>query len=428
MGNSSYSIQNLVDIARTRGDIAPALPVGGSYETVALSCANDAMTAMLAGSSKGSPFNFKFNRILCPPFFLNTYQQDYASNIVNLGWLESCGAYNTSVANGTAPYPNPFAVVEVRRDLLLTYSQTGSIAKIAWMQNDTLTYGVWGQPVLLSLSGLVNPGPGISFSNPAGMVSTPINPITQVQDAAGNFWRLTTYGTCGAFNPFAPVSTVVSISGGVVTVTAPNGLTPGTVVIGSGFATLTGLNGLPLTVVSATPTGWTASTKLGNGTDTVGTFSIAPVFPLFSNPTIAPTTVTDGTVVWMAVNPKGQGFRLYPLPPQSGPVWQIAPIGQARIRQFTKLQQFLEPIPDDFFTYFKDGFFAQCYRYHPDPKIRAKFESEFTLWMRSLDRAVSQGSREQDDWGFVPNSATVMDTGWAVNPVNPSQPYGPWWY
>jgi hypothetical protein len=30
-----YTLQNLVDIARTRGDIAPALPTGGSYETVA---------------------------------------------------------------------------------------------------------------------------------------------------------------------------------------------------------------------------------------------------------------------------------------------------------------------------------------------------------------------------------------------------------
>jgi hypothetical protein len=68
MGNSSYTLQNLVDIARTRGDIAPALPTGGSYETVACSAANDAMTAMLAGSAKGSPFNFKFNRILVPPF------------------------------------------------------------------------------------------------------------------------------------------------------------------------------------------------------------------------------------------------------------------------------------------------------------------------------------------------------------------------
>ena len=354
MPNSSYTLQNLVDIARTRGDIAPALPTGGSYETVALSAINDAITAMLAGSSKGSPFNFKFNRILIPPFFINSYQQDYASPVVNLGWLESCGAYNTS----STQFPKPFRVVEVRRDVLLTNAQTGNLAKISWMENDTLTYGVWGQSQILGLTGLANPGPGVVYTNPAGMTSTPVNPTTQVQDAFGNFWLLTTYGTCGATNPF-----------------------------------LTNLN---------------------------------PVYPTLPKPLTVATTVPDGSVIWTAVNPKGQGFRLNPMPTQTGPVWQICPIGQARIAQFTKLSQFLEPVPDDYFTYLKDGFFAQCYRYHVDPKMRQKFGDEYKLWMTSLDRAVSQGSREMDDFGFVPTDPKVMDTGWAQNFTSPAFPYGPW--
>jgi hypothetical protein len=353
MGNSSFTLQNMVDIARTRGDIAPALPTGGSYETVALAAANDAMTAMLAGSSKGSPFNFKFNRILVPPFFVNSYQQDYASPLVTLGWLESCGAYNTS----STQYPKPFRVLEVRRDVLLTNAQSGNYAKISWMQNDTLTFGVWGQTQALGLTGLQNPGPGVTYSNPAGLTSTPANPITQVADAFGNFWLLTQYGTCGNVNPF-----------------------------------LSNLN---------------------------------PVFPTFSKPSTVATTVADGSVVWTALNPKGQGFRINPMPTQTGPVWQVTPIGQGRIAPFTKLSQFLEPIPDDYFSYFKDGFFAQCYRYHPDPKIRAKFQDEYKIWMTSLSRAVSQGSREEDDFGFVPGS-NIMDTGWAFNPVNPAMPYGPW--
>jgi hypothetical protein len=153
--------------------------------------------------------------------------------------------------------------------------------------------------------------------------------------------------------------------------------------------------------------------------------NLNPVFPTFPKPTIVATTVNDGSVVWTAINPKGQGFRLNPMPTQTGPVWQIAPIGQARIAPFTRMSQFLEPVPDDYFSYFKDGFFAQCYRYHPDPKIRAKFEQEHTLWMTSLKRAVSQGSREMDDFGFVPTT-NVMDTGWAFNPINPAMPYGPW--
>jgi hypothetical protein len=355
MGNSSYTVQNLVDIARAMGDLAPTLPTGGAYETVALSAINDAMTAMLAGSSKGSPFNFKFNRIIIPPFFINSWQQDYASNVVNLGWLESCGAWNTS----STQYPKPFAVVDVRRDVLITSLQTtgSNNARIAWMQNDTMTFGTWGVSQINSLTGIQNPGPGAVYTSPLGATSMPSNPITQVQDSFGNLWLVTTYGTCGNTNPF-----------------------------------LSNLN---------------------------------PVFPTLAKPSTVATTVTDGSVTWTAINPKAAGFRIYPGPSQTGPVWQIAPIGQAKIQQFTKLNQFIEPIPDDYFSYIKTGFFAQCYRFSPDPKLRTKFDMEFKLWMQALDNAVRQGSREQDDWGFVPMS-NVMETGWAYNSVNPAQPYGPW--
>lgn len=355
MGNSSYTVQSLVDDARTLGDLAPTLPVGGYYETTALSAINDAMTAMLAGSSKGSPFNFKFNRVLVPPFFINSWQQDYASNVVNMGWLESCIAYNTS----STQFPKPERVVEVRRDVLQTNAQTNSLAKISWMQNDTLNYGIWGQSQQNSLLGLLNPGPGVVYTNPIGKSSLPANPVTQVKDSFNNLWLVTTYGTCGGSDPF-----------------------------------VTNLN----------PTG---------------------IYPTLSNPTQAPVTVTDGSVVWSAINPKAAGFRLNPMPSQTGSVWQIAPTAQARVAPFTKLSQYLEPIPDDFYTYLKTGFFTQLFRRSPDPKVRAKFHEEYAIWMKALNDAVNQGSREMDDWGFVPSSS-VMDSGWAFNPVNPAMPYGPW--
>ncbi len=354
MGNSSYQLQDLVDIARSMGDTAPILPTGGAYDTIALSAINDAMTKMLAGSSKGSPFNFKFNRINIPPFFVNSYQQDYASNVVNLGWLESCGAYNTS----STQYPKPFRVVEVRRDVLLTNSQTGNTAKIQWMSNKNLQFGTWGQAQNDSLTGLQNPGPDAVYTDPTGRPSTPSNPVTQVKDSFGHFWIVTGYGTCGSTNPFA--------------------------------------------------------------TD------LDPDYPTLKDQTIVATTVSDGSVTWTAVNPDGQGFRINPMPTQTGPVWQIAPIGQARIPQFTSLNQVLDPIPDDYFTYIKDGFICQCYRFSVDPKVRAKFKDEFSNWMISLNAAASQGSREEDDWSFVPSSPGVMDTGFAWNPVNPALPYGPW--
>ena len=357
MGNSSKTLQDLVDIARAMTDIAPTLPTGGEYEVVALSCINDAITSMLAGSSKGSQFNFKFNRILIVPFFINSYQQDYAQNNINIGWLESAGAYCTS----STQTPKPFSPLECKRDVLITTSMSYGIAKIQWIANKDMQYAVWGQSVADSLIGLIGPGPGVEYMDPQGQPSMPLNPCTQVQDAFGNFWALTTYGTCGATNPFT-------------TNQNPNNQ-----------------------------------------------------YPTLLNPTASPITVDDGSVVWTAINPDGQGFRINPMPGQTGPVWQIQPVAQQRIPQFTSLQQYLEPVPDDYFTYLKAGFICYCYQFHPDPKIMGKFEEKYKLWMKALDSAVRQGSREEDDWGFTPGS-NVMDTGFCWNPVNPAQPYGPWMY
>lgn len=355
MGNSSYTLQNLVDIARAMTDIAPTLPVGGEYEVVALSCINDAITAMLAGSSKGSPFNFKFNRVVVPPFFVNSYQQDYAQNNLNIGWLESAGAYNTS----STQQPKPYRVIEAKRDVLITNAQTGNLAKIQWLPNKDMQYAKWGQATADSLTGLSGPGPGVTYTDPTGAMSTPANPCTQIVDAFGNFWALTVYGTCGSVNPF---------------------------------------------------------TTDQNPDD---------VYPTVKSPTTVAITVTDGGVTWTAINPDGQGFRINPMPTQTGPVWQVSVVAQQRIPQFTSLGQYLEPVPDDYFTYLKAGFICYCYGFHPDPKMVAKFELKLKQWMMALDSAVRQGSREEDDWGFVPSS-NVMDTGWAFNPVNPAMPYGPW--
>ena len=354
--NSSYTLQNLVDIARDLGDVAPVLPTGGSYELTAFACANDTMTAILAGNSKGSPFNFKFNRIPVSPFFINSWQQDYASASVNIGWLESCNAYNTS----STSIPKPVRQVEVKRDVQLTNAQTGNCAKIQWEQNSSLQYGVWGESQVDSLTGLQNPGPGVVYTNPLGLTALPANPITQVQDSFGNLWLVTTYGTCGNTNPF-----------------------------------LTNQNPLKH-------------------------------YPTLTNPTQVAATVADGSVVWTAINPYGQGFRLNPMPSQTGPVWQIQPIAQMKIAKFTSLSQYIEPIPDDWFMHFQNGFFAQCYRRSVDPKVRAKFKDEWAIWQKSLDLAVSQGSREQDDWGFFPTTPGVMDTGYGFATNTPSMPFGPW--
>jgi hypothetical protein len=359
MGNSSIQVRALVDDAKTFAEIAPVLPTGGFSDLPALSIVNDTMTAMLMGTPDGEPFNWKWNRILPPPFFINSFQQDYfIAGLVNLGWLESC----TAAYQNISQFPKNIAPIEVRRDLLETSSQMGTsnYAKICWMQNDTMQFGLWGQSQALSQTGCPNPGPGKVYTNPAGLSVCPSNPITCITDAFKNLWVLTTYGTCGNTNPFT-------------TNQNPNNL-----------------------------------------------------YPTFDKPNIVAVTVTDGSVVWTAINPKGQGFRINPPPTETGPLWLIIPVAQQRIPQFKTMAQFLDPVPDDYYTYFKQGFFAQCFRRSPDQKVRARFKDEWSIWLKSLDNAVKQGSREMDDWGFYPGNPGVMDTGWGFGSSRPDLPYGPW--
>ena len=354
MGNSNVKVQQVVDDAKSFGELAPSLATGGFSDSPGLSIANDVLQNMLSGGPDGQPFNWKWNRMLDPTFFLNSWQQDYfIPNLVTLGWLESCIATNFSVTSS----PKPIRPVEVKRDLLVTSGQNSGVGKICWMNNDTMITGVWGQSTKLSATGLTNPGPGVVIGDPSLAIAMPINPITSIKDAFGNLWTVTQYGTCGGTNPF-----------------------------------VTNLN---------------------------------PIYPSLQNQTITATVVTDGSVKWTAVNPKGQGFRVNPIPGQTGPVWLISPVAQNRVKFLTSLNSFLEPIPDDYYQFFKQGFFAQCYRRSPDSKTRAKFMEEYAMWIKSLSNAVRQGNREEDDWGFFPGSG-VMETGVGYCQQTPSMPYGPW--
>jgi hypothetical protein len=80
--------------------------------------------------------------------------------------------------------------------------------------------------------------------------------------------------TCNP-SPAVATSTVVVISGGIVTVIAPNTFAVGAPVLPSTLAGgLTSLNGQLLIVMTASPTQFTALVPLlANGTDTVGTFT-----------------------------------------------------------------------------------------------------------------------------------------------------------
>jgi hypothetical protein len=370
MANSTTTLQNIVDDAMAYADLAPSLSASGYSDAPAISIANDTMQAMIQGGEAGQPLNWKWNRIVIPQFYTNIWQQDYfIPGLFNLAWLE----YGFCVDINNTSQPKPKLDLEMHRDLSVTYMQTGFPWKVCWLPVFEMLAGTWG-------------------AIPVGTTGN-----LQIPQIGGN-------NPSGQFNP------------------GP----------GSSFINPIGQPGMPNNpsscVEDAFGNFWVVTGYGQCGNTNPFATNLNPVFPTYSNPNVVATTALDGTVTWTAVGPNTQGIRLNPVPPQNGIVWQINLIGQKRPPVFKSLGQTLEPIPDDYVAFFKQGFFAYCHRRSADPKIRAKFSDEWKLWMEALNKSVKSGANEMDDYGFYPGSG-VMDTGWGVwNYPNPAQPFRPWGY
>lgn len=332
-------LQDVVSNAKTFPDIATIVqnPVAGASLGPALSIANDCMTEVIA-----QVFNWKFNRAVWPLFYTNSWQQDYASNLVNVGWLEN----GVMLDINNTSQPKPIWPLDVVKDLPMTSQQYGIPGQVCWFPNNQLRYGVW-------------PGANQTYTNPVGVTTNgPSNPLTQIQDPNGNYWIVTTYGTTGSVQPTWPTTLA---------------------------------------------------------------------FPTQQNPNAVATTITDGTVVWTALNPVASGIRCNPIPPQNGTVYQFNLFYQFRAFAFsnglfTSLNQTIEPIPDDFAKYFKDGFVALAYARSSDKQIRGKAQDQYQMWMKSLMNAKTQGDRERDNYGFFPANS-IMGNPYGGTYLGPAWPF-----
>lgn len=197
--NSSYTLQDVADIISANGDTAPSLATGGFSQMPMLQMSNKVLAAMLNGGPNGQPMNWKWNRFNVTPFPTISWQQDYfVPGLVQLAWLES--AWGIQFTNTSQPKPK--IPLDVRKDLQVTYGQNGYPSKVCWIPASQAQTGTWGATELSTPTGQNNPGPGVVYTNPLTSVNQPSNPITNVTDAFGNLWVVTTYGTCGNTNPF----------------------------------------------------------------------------------------------------------------------------------------------------------------------------------------------------------------------------------
>lgn len=321
---STVTLQDIVDVLQTFPDLEPVLGVVGSSAYPMLKIANDVMDAICS-----LPFPQKWNEFNLPVFYTSSQQQDYAgiypdgTSVLRLSWLERGIAFNIN----SSALPKEFRQVECGRQLpqataTVYNSGTGGSSFVCnFFPNNILYYGTWGDPGVGTGSLGNNPVQGSLYIDPLGAGSMPLNPITQIQDANGNYLVLTTYGQEGTTAPLAAANA---------------------------------------------PAGTTAS---GMG----------------------------ATTIWTVVDPYGQGFRILPVPSQTGLVWQISLTGQMKSVRFTNLSQTLFPLPDEYERNFTDGCIAQCYRYSPEAKVRAKFKEEWQMYMMSLKDLRQEQDRELEE-------------------------------
>jgi len=339
MGNSTFTLQAMVDSVSTIGDLNPVLKnTGGFANEPALTIANDVMSELIAERNP-----WKWNSVKLPPFPITFLQQDYVSiRIKNLGWLTS--GFLTDI--NSTQVPPPIRKLEIVRDLAVSRNVTQWPNQACWLQNDQLETGKWK-----ALQ---------TFIDPVGQTgNAPSNAATNILDKQGlSILMLTKYGTTGDSWPMA---------------TYP-----------------------PLDPTN--PTG-----------------------PKNYDADITGQIITDGTCEWTVCDPQGQGIRLSPMPPAGGTVWLVRLFGQRKAPLITKMNQKLDPIPDDQIKWFRDGFIAYAHRHSSSPQVKAKFPQMKADWLNSMMEISIQNDREKEAYGEFPDRS-ILSPSYYYDP-GPADPY-----
>lgn len=134
-----------------------------------------------------------------------------------------------------------------------------------------------------------------------------------------------------------------------------------------------------------------------------------PAWP--SANTTSGTNTTDGSTVWTVADPNGVGIRILPVPSQTGAVFQFNLIAQKPAIQFQSLSDTLDPFPDKYESYFRQGVIAQCYRYATDSKVQAKFEKNYQIWLKSLNDLRAMEDRELEENQFIVDQGIMTRGG-----------------
>lgn len=166
--SNSLGLQQLINEMRAYPEFIPVLGASGFTEYPALPIANELLQRILAENMP-----WKWNRAYVPPFITVALQQDYLTQITDIGWLEYADRLdiNNSTNNGNLA-PKPIFPMETVRDLRITPAQSVPF-NISFMPNALATFGQWF--------------PNTEYGCGYGVAQIPISPIQQFIDANGNF-------------------------------------------------------------------------------------------------------------------------------------------------------------------------------------------------------------------------------------------------
>ena len=161
------SLQQIVTEMRAYPDFIPVLGTSTSQQQPALGIANELIQRIL---SEGMPWTW--NRKYVPAFLTVALQQDYVTQVTDIGWIENCVRcdINNSTNNGNLA-PKPIFPMEAVRDLQQTSAQRVPF-QLSFVPNQLAFMGQW-------------------FANTPyqcgyGVSQVPISPIQQFVDVNGN--------------------------------------------------------------------------------------------------------------------------------------------------------------------------------------------------------------------------------------------------
>lgn len=343
--SSTVKLQTIVNLAKMRSDIEPVLSVSGSSVLLPLTIATDVMNTIVS-----QPFPWKWNDIFCPQFVTNSFQQDYAGIYPGTG--------------SEAPSGGP------------------SLTNLSWLERG----------IVVDINNTAQP-------KPFRLVEVG----RQLPQGTGTFWNSATNDPLFIVNYFPNTSLYYGTWGDANVGNASFGNNPGP---GAVYTNPLGLVNGQAQSMPANP--------ITQIQDSNGNFLVVTVYgtcghtaPSAPANSAAGTIVQDGTTQWTVVDPYGQGFRIQPIPAQTGVVWQFNIWGQALPIRFTSLQQTLFPLPNEFEPNFREMFIAQCYRYSPEKNIRAKFQDEWQLALQALENCRKKADRELEENMFSPDRGVM---------------------